>query len=85
MFAAVLTASLVGAAPAFVGAASPAPTTASARPEDAAISEEAKQTLELIGEEPFIAIENLLDTNYERNPGFPEPGRRYFFGVNAVF
>jgi outer membrane cobalamin receptor len=37
------------------------------------------------GIKPFIAIENLLDTNYERNPGFPEPGRRFFFGVNAVF
>lgn len=37
------------------------------------------------GIKPYIAIENLLDANYERNPGFPEPGRRVFFGVNAVF
>ena len=37
------------------------------------------------GIKPYIAIENLLDANYERNPGFPEPGRRVFFGVNATF
>ncbi|MDI3467429.1 MAG: hypothetical protein OJF50_006250 [Nitrospira sp.] len=37
------------------------------------------------GIKPYIAVENLLDANYERNPGFPEPGRRVFFGVNATF
>ncbi|WHZ23402.1 MAG: hypothetical protein OJF47_002514 [Nitrospira sp.] len=37
------------------------------------------------GIKPYIAIENLLDANYERNPGFPESGRRVFFGVNALF
>ncbi|NGZ02622.1 MAG: hypothetical protein CV090_06195 [Nitrospira sp. WS238] len=37
------------------------------------------------GIKPYIAVENLLDANYERNPGFPESGRRVFFGVNAVF
>lgn len=37
------------------------------------------------GIKPYIAIENLLDANYERNPGFPESGRRVFLGVNATF
>ncbi|MBI4002554.1 MAG: TonB-dependent receptor [Nitrospira defluvii] len=37
------------------------------------------------GIKPYVAVENLLDANYERNPGFPEPGRRVFFGVNATF
>jgi outer membrane cobalamin receptor len=37
------------------------------------------------GIKPFLAIENMFDQNYERNPGFPESGRRMFVGVNATF
>jgi outer membrane cobalamin receptor len=37
------------------------------------------------GIKPFLAFENLLDSNYERNPGFPEPGRRVFIGLHAIF
>lgn len=37
------------------------------------------------GIRPFLAIENLTDSNYARNLGFPEPGRRFFVGINAQF
>jgi outer membrane receptor for ferrienterochelin and colicin len=37
------------------------------------------------GIKPYVAIENLLDSNYERNPGFPEPGRRICIGLHATF
>ncbi len=37
------------------------------------------------GFRPFLAIENLTDSNYVRNIGFPEPGRRFFMGVHAQF
>jgi outer membrane cobalamin receptor len=37
------------------------------------------------GWRPFLAIENLTDSNYVRNIGYPEPGRRFFFGINAKF
>ncbi len=37
------------------------------------------------GWSPFLAIENLTDSDYVRNDGYPEPGRRFFFGVNAKF
>jgi len=36
------------------------------------------------GVKPFFAVENLFDSNYEAIRGFPQPGRRYFFGVNAT-
>jgi len=64
-------------------------------PEDSTIGTESfvnfflmngKITYELIkGIRPFLAIENLTDSNYARNLGFPESGRRYFMGVNAQF
>ena len=37
------------------------------------------------GWKPFLAIENLTDSNYVRNIGYPEPGRRFFMGVNVQF
>jgi outer membrane cobalamin receptor len=37
------------------------------------------------GLKPFLAFENLLDSDYARNPGFPEPGRRIFIGLHATF
>ena len=37
------------------------------------------------GIRPFLAIENLTDSNYVRNIGYPEPGRRFFMGINAQF
>ncbi|MDH5699826.1 MAG: TonB-dependent receptor [Nitrospirota bacterium] len=37
------------------------------------------------GIRPFLAIENLTDSNYARNLGFPESGRRFFVGINAQF
>jgi iron complex outermembrane receptor protein len=37
------------------------------------------------GIKPYLAIENLFDSNYDRSFGFPESGRRFFIGVNARF
>jgi iron complex outermembrane recepter protein len=37
------------------------------------------------GIKPFLAVENILDSNYERTFGFPQAGRSFFFGVNARF
>lgn len=37
------------------------------------------------GLKPYLAFENLLDSDYARNPGFPEPGRRIFIGLHASF
>lgn len=37
------------------------------------------------GVKPYLAVENLLDTDYERIRGFPQPGRSFFFGVNIKF
>ncbi len=34
---------------------------------------------------PYVAVENILDTNYSRLFGFPQPGRRFFFGLSARF
>jgi len=34
---------------------------------------------------PYLAVENILDTNYSRVFGFPQPGRRFFFGLSARF
>ena len=36
------------------------------------------------GIKPYVTIENLLNANYYRTPGFPESGRRIFIGVNAT-
>ena len=35
------------------------------------------------GVSPFIMVENILDSNYEAIRGFPQPGRRIFFGIHA--
>jgi len=37
------------------------------------------------GFRPFLSVENLTDSNYVRNIGFPEPGRRFFIGVHGQF
>lgn len=37
------------------------------------------------GIRPFVAIENLGSSNYERVSEFPESARRFFIGVNATF
>ncbi len=37
------------------------------------------------GMTPYLAVENILDTNYSRVFGFPQPGRRLFFGISAKF
>ncbi len=37
------------------------------------------------GIRPFVAIDNLGNSNYERVSGFPESARRFFIGVNATF
>jgi len=37
------------------------------------------------GVKPFLMVENIFDSNYEAIRGFPRPGRRFFFGVNAKF
>lgn len=37
------------------------------------------------GVKPFVMVENILDSNYEAIRGYPRPGRRFFFGVNAKF
>ncbi len=37
------------------------------------------------GVKPYLAVENLLDTDYERIRSFPQPGRSIFFGINATF
>ena len=37
------------------------------------------------GIKPFVSVENITDSNYERHIDFPQPGRRVFFGVNAAF
>ena len=37
------------------------------------------------GVAPYLAVENILDTNYSRIFGFPQPGRRFFFGLSARF
>ena len=35
------------------------------------------------GVKPFVMVENIFDSNYEAMRGFPQPGRRIFFGINA--
>ena len=35
------------------------------------------------GVKPFVMVENIFDSNYEAIRGFPQSGRRIFFGVNA--
>lgn len=35
------------------------------------------------GVRPFLFVENILDSDYQRIRGFPSPGRSFFFGVNA--
>jgi len=35
------------------------------------------------GVKPFVMVENIFDSNYEAIRGFPQPGRRIFFGINA--
>ncbi|WP_455246160.1 TonB-dependent receptor plug domain-containing protein, partial [Petrachloros mirabilis] len=37
------------------------------------------------GVRPFLFVENLLDSDYQRIRGFPSAGRSFFFGVNAAF
>ncbi|MGQ0810365.1 MAG: TonB-dependent receptor plug domain-containing protein [Nitrospiraceae bacterium] len=37
------------------------------------------------GVKPFLYIENLLDSDYQRIRGFPGAGRSFFFGINAAF
>jgi outer membrane receptor for ferrienterochelin and colicin len=37
------------------------------------------------GVKPFVMVENIFDSNYEAIRGYPRPGRRFFFGVNAKF
>jgi outer membrane cobalamin receptor len=37
------------------------------------------------GVKPFLMVENIFDSNYEAIRGYPRPGRRFFFGVNAKF
>ena len=37
------------------------------------------------GVKPFLMVENIFDSNYEAIRGFPRPGRRFFFGINAKF
>lgn len=37
------------------------------------------------GVKPFLFIENLLDSDYQRIRGFPSAGRSFFFGVNTAF
>jgi len=34
---------------------------------------------------PYLAVENIADSNYSRIYGFPQPGRRFFFGLTAKF
>jgi prepilin-type processing-associated H-X9-DG protein len=34
---------------------------------------------------PFIMVENILDSDYEAIRGFPHPGCRIFFGINANY
>ncbi len=34
---------------------------------------------------PYLAVENITDSNYSRIYGFPQPGRRFFFGLSARF
>ncbi len=35
------------------------------------------------GFKPFVMVENILDSDYEAIRGYPRPGRRYFFGMQA--
>jgi len=35
------------------------------------------------GVKPFVMVENIFDSNYEAIRGYPRPGRRIFFGINA--
>lgn len=37
------------------------------------------------GVKPFVMVENIFDSNYEAIRGYPRPGRRFFFGLNAKF
>ena len=36
------------------------------------------------GINPFVYVENITDSNYERHIDYPQPGRRFFFGVNVA-
>ena len=36
------------------------------------------------GVNPFVMVENILDSDYEAIRGFPQSGRRIFFGLNAA-